>query len=162
MAIIATGGKELTVNPTKVRYSFSLDCLGSNKRGWLQLQRSDHREDGTWLDDPSLSARKSVPMVMGTALDGLLALLPTILSALGTTTTYTDYRLQVRGTLDNNGVLDVSLNIQMLTANGWIAKRCGSLMAFLQANPGLIANINTAWDALDTAINDANSKENWV
>jgi hypothetical protein len=161
MAINAVAGEVVTVNPTKVRYSFSLDHLGVSTRGQLMLQRSEKREDGTWMDDPHTNSRKIVPMVSGDAVDGLVALLPVLLPLLGVSESYADYRLQARGNLSTAGVLDVCLVIQVRTTS-WIAKVIPSLTAFLTANPAIANQVLTAWSALDLAIDAANQKEKWL
>ena len=161
MAINAVAGEVVTVNPTKVRYSFSLDHLGVSTRGQLMLQRSEKRDDGTWMDDPHPDSRKTVPMIIGSAVDGIAVLLPVLLPLLGVTDSYTDYRLQARGNLSAAGVLDVSLVIQVRTTS-WIAKVIPSLTAFLTANPAIATQVLTAWSALDLAIDAANQKEKWL
>ena len=161
MAINAVAGEAITVDPTKVRYSFSLDHLGVSTRGQLMLQRSDKRDDGTWMDDPHPDSRKTVPMIIGSAVDGIVTLLPVLLPLLGVTDSYTDYRLQARGNLSAAGVLDVSLVIQVRTTS-WIAKVIPSLTAFLTANPAIATQVLTAWSALDLAIDAANQKEKWL
>jgi hypothetical protein len=161
MAVDAVVGESVTVNPTKVRYSFSLDHLGGTTRGQLCLQRSDKREDGTWMDDPHVGSRKTVPMIIGPAVDGIVALLPVLLPMLGVSDTYTDFRLRAQGNLSVTGVLDVSLVIQV-RINAWIAKTIPSLGAFLTVNPTMAAQVLTAWGNLDAAINAANQEEKWL
>lgn len=150
------------ITPTSVRYSLTLDVLGGNKRGWLELQRSDKRQDGTWLDDPRMGARKRVPLPIGAAVDGLLALLPTLLAKLGVTDAYTDTRLQLRGSLNAAGVLDVLVIAQVRTCQQWVAKVIPSLTAFLATNQDIAAQVMGAWAALDAEINAANAQEGWV
>ena len=161
MAVDAVNVETVTVNPAKVRYSFTLDHLGGSTRGLLMLQRSDKRDDGTWMDDPHPDSRKTVPMIIGSAVDGIAVLLPVLLPLLGVTDSYTDYRLQARGNLSAAGVLDVSLVIQVRTTS-WIAKVIPSLTAFLTANPAIATQVLTAWSALDLAIDAANQKEQWL
>ena len=161
MAINAVAGEAVTVDPTKVRYSFTLDHLGGSTRGLLMLQRSDKRDDGTWMDDPHPDSRKTVPMIIGSAVDGIAVLLPVLLPLLGVTDSYTDYRLQSRGGLSKDGVLDVSITLQVRTTS-WIAKVIPSLTAFLTANPAIATQVLTAWNDLDTAINAANQEEKWL
>jgi hypothetical protein len=161
MAVNAIAGESVAVNPTKVRYSFSLDHLGGVTRGQLRLQRSDKRQDGTWMDDPHVGSCKTVSMIAGPAVDGIVALLPVLLPMLGVSDNYTDYRLQTRGNLSTAGVLDVSLVIQVRTT-AWIAKTVPSLNAFLTSNPAIAAQVLIAWDNLDAAINAANQEEKWL
>jgi hypothetical protein len=161
MAVDAINMESVTVNPTKVRYSFTLDHLGTSTRGQLMLQRSDKRDDGTWMDDPHANSQKIVPMVTDPAVDGIVALLPVLLPLLGISDAYTDYRLQARGNLSAAGVLDVFLVIQVRTTS-WIAKVIPSLTAFLTANPAIATQVLTAWSALDLAIDAANAQEKWL
>jgi hypothetical protein len=113
------------------------------------------------MDDPHPDSRKTVPMIIGSAVDGIAVLLPVLLPLLGVTDSYTDYRLQARGNLSAAGVLDVSLVIQVRTTS-WIAKVIPSLTAFLTANPAIATQVLTAWSALDLAIDAANQKEKWL
>lgn len=163
MAVEATQDTDpVTITPTAVRYSLTLDVFGGNKRGWLDLQRSDRRQDGTWIDDPRQSARKRVILPIGPAVDGLLALLPTILAKIGVTASYTDVRLQLRGSLNAAGVLDVLIVVQVRIGQQWIAKVIPSLTAFLTANQDIAMQVMGAWAALDGEIDAANAQNGWV
>jgi len=161
MSISAVNVESVTVNPSKVRYSLTLDHLGNSSRGSLQLQRSDHRKDGTWMDDPKVNSRKTVPLPRGPAVDGIVALLPALLSRLGVTDPFTDYRLQLRGRLSAAGVLNVTIVVQVFTAQ-WVVKTIPNLAAFLEANPDIAPEVLTAWDTLDSAIDAANQREQWL
>jgi hypothetical protein len=54
----------VTVTPNAIRYpalqfNSRLDAAGNLIVSMeVQLQRAEHREDGTWVDDPSIGARK--------------------------------------------------------------------------------------------------------
>ena len=166
MAINATTVEQITVNPINVRYSLNVDKINNNVRGTLRLQRSEKREDGTWMDDPHQGSRKSIALPTDTATQtawaGIEALLPSILAKLNITITFTGYRLQLLGKLSTVGVLDVTIIMQLLTATGWKSAIIPSLNTFLAENTDLIVSVSTAWDALDTAINTANIVERWL
>lgn len=162
MAVDAARNTEtLTVNPTKVRYSLSLDKLGTMQRGKLSLQRSDKRQDGTWLDDPRPDSRKQVTLPIGPAVEGIVALLPILLAKLGVAAVLADYRLRLTGFLSPAGVLDVSVAI-LYTDAGWKGKTIPSLTTFLAANQDIALQVLGAWDALDAEINAANQQEGWL
>ena len=165
MSINAINVNEVTVNPTNIRYSLSIRFIGSQS-GTLYLQRSEHREDGTWLDDPAVGSRKAIPLPttdgMNAAIGGITSLLPAILAAIGITDSITTYRLHINGILSAGGVLDESIVIQMLINNSWQAKTIPSLTAFLTDNPALASSVIAAWDALDTEINIENATERWL
>ena len=167
MAIDATTVTPVTVNPTNVRYSLNVDKFGTVSHGLLRLQRSENRTDGTWMDDPHPGSQKSVPLptddTTAAAWAGIEALLPSILSKLGVTATYTGYRLQLLGGLSLTGVLDVTVVVQLLlTGGGWRCATVPSLNAFLTANTDISASVMLAWAALDAAINAANAGEKWL
>ena len=166
MAINATTAEQITINPTNVRYSINVDKLNGNTKGFLRLQRSEKREDGTWIDDPHPDSKKSIALPTDTATQtawaGIEALLPSILAKLNITITFTGYRLQLLGKLSTAGVLDVIIVMQLLAANGWKSAVIPSLNAFLSANTDLYFSVVSAWDALDTAINTANITERWL
>jgi hypothetical protein len=59
MVNATTNTAPLTVTPTSVRYSLHVDSVAGRISGRMDLQRSQKQEDGTWLDDPRGTARKS-------------------------------------------------------------------------------------------------------
>jgi hypothetical protein len=167
MAINAVNVTEVTVNPVNVRYSLALDSLGSSRRGSFALQRAEKRENGTWIDDPAIDSKKTVPIptttAMNAAVDGVVALLPSLLAALGVTESISQYKLRITGQLLTGGVLDENIVIQFIDSTKSVrVKTIPSLMAFLAAHPTLIEPVLTAWDSLDTAINTANATEEWL
>ena len=164
MAINATNVNEVTVNPTNIRYSLTLDQL-SSRTGRLYLQRSQKREDGTWIDDPSVGSKKNIPFPttpeMTSAIDGIVALLPSLLATFDVTDIVTQYRLRITGNLLVGGILDESVIIQFYTSKVQV-KMIPSLTTFLNNNPDLAMPVLTAWDALDTVINNMNATEKWL
>ncbi len=163
MSVSATTVSPVSVNPANVRYSLSLDLLGTARTGSLQLQRSEKRTDGVWMDDPHVGSARTVPLIASPAVDGIVALLPTLLGKmLSNVPSYTDFRLRAIGQLSTAGVLDVLIIIQLHTSAGWQVVQIPSLTAFLTANQDIAASINAAWDALDSAINAANAEEHWL
>jgi len=164
MAIEATDVTQVTVNPTSIRYSLNVDKFTDVSRGRLQLQRSEKRQDGTWMDDPHPGSSKSVPIPdsCNAAWLGVEAVLPSILTRIGVTDAYNGYRLQLLGSLSAAGVLDVIVVVQLMTAGGWKCASVPSLTAFLTANQDLAIQILTAWDGLDAAINAANAESRWL
>jgi hypothetical protein len=165
MSVSATNVEPVAVAANRVRYGLSLDWLGTGRKGFLFVQRSEQRADGTWIDDPRPASSKTVPMpttgAMTTAVDGLAALLPPVLAALGVSDPFTRYRLSVRGRLSAAGALDVAIVAQVFTT-AWQVKTIPSLAAFVAAQPALAAPVASAWDALDAAINAANAEERWL
>jgi hypothetical protein len=165
MPVNATNVEQVAVNPNRVRYSLSLDCLGAAPKGFLFLQRSEKRADGTWMDDPRPASSRIVPIpatdAMTAALAGLAALLPSVLAAAGFAEPFTQYRLRLKGRLSASGVLDVAVVAEVMTT-AWRIRAIPSLNALLAANTGLAAAVALAWEALDAAINAANAEEKWL
>src|SRR5271157_3490552 len=113
----------VSVNPVNIRYSLLVDKFSDNLQGQLRLQRSECRSDGTWMDDPHIGSSKVVPLPTDTgtisAINGLVSLLPTFLSRINVTDSFTNFRLQLNSVLSATGVLDVSATVQLQTAKGW-------------------------------------------
>ncbi len=166
MAVSAKNPKTLTIAAAQIRYSMQLDLIGGRIGGQLDLQRSQRREDGTWLDDPQTGARKRAPLpddkATQAAVTKLLAVVPSFLGPLGVEGQIKDVRLRLRGNLAADGKLVVSVSVQANTAGGWQIKQIPDLTKFLSANPSLAQPVLSAWDALDAAIDAANSQEGWL
>jgi hypothetical protein len=117
------------------------------------------------MDDPRPASSKTVPIpttqAMTAAVDGLAAVLPPVLAAIGMTDPFTRYRLSVRGRLSAAGALDVAIAAQVFTT-AWQVKTIPSLADLLTANPALAATVASVWEALDRAINAANAEEKWL
>lgn len=162
MAVDATTYSTMTITPDKARYSFMVNCINDVVSGRIILQRAQHNEDGTWLDDPTPGNRKIVDLVKGDACTTLLSYLGQVVAACGFTTAYTDYRIQANGSLDLKSNLMVSLTFQLKTADGWKVVRVNNLYTFLAANLTLAAQLTAAWDAYDAALSAANKTNKWI
>ena len=167
MTVNATIIESVTVNPANVRYSVNVDKFGDSHRGTLQLQRSEKRSDGTWMDDPHPDSRAIVSMPSDDATVAawgqIETLLPLILSKLGIAKSYGGYRLQLLGAIDSGGILDVVVVVQlMLTMGGWQSASIPSLNAFLSENADVADSVLSAWASLDSAINAANATARWL
>lgn len=154
----------LTITPTKVRYCLRLDRLNGIRAGMIDLIRSQKCEDGTWIDDPRRSARKSIPLppAANDALDALEAIVPTIANRLGVSGPIAGHRLRLGSMLDEAGRLDVVVQLQLLTNSGWLAKTIASLNGFMPQNPDLAESISATWANLDASLNAANAAEGWM
>lgn len=152
----------LTITPSNVRYSLYLERIADRRRCVADLQRSQRRENGTWVDDPRPSSRATVDLPWGDAVNGLVAVLPSVLERLGLAGELTQYRLRLRGFLTDAGIVDVALHAQVEIGGSWANRRLPSLNMFLAANLDLVPSVMGAWGTLDAAIDAANATEKWV
>ena len=165
MAVTATADTApLTVTPSKVRYGVPLKGKAQGVQ-WvsLSLQRSQQNTDGTWVDDPRPDSAKIVGFTpTSAAIGAIAALIPSLLSRLGITAPAATYQLKITNSLLAGGAMNLALNIQAICGGQSKAKSIPSLTVFLTANPDLYAPVMSAWAALDSEINTANSDKRWL
>ena len=166
MPVNATIGTSLALNPSKVRYSLFQRSEAGSIAGNLTLQRSDKREDGTWIDDPRPGSVHALRLPaddagITAAIAGVVALLPSIMARLNRTDAFTDYNVTLQGRLSPTGVLDVMVVVRFMT-DDWQTLVVPSLNTFLAENMDLAASVLTAWAALDAAIDAANATAKWL
>ena len=153
MTVASTDCVPVTVSPSSVRYSLSMDNFGNVRRGFLSLQRAEKRDDGTWMDDPQQGSRTRVSFPpdadTAEAWSGIENLLPSILQKVNGPLAYSGYRIQLLGSLDSNGILDIVVQMQLLTTTGWQCVCVPSLNAFLAENADFASSILLAWASQD-------------
>jgi hypothetical protein len=164
-----------TLTPASVRYNLCLRSCSGVRTGTIVLQRSAQQEDGTWIDDSRPGGNVAIPLpaeinATGGALDAIEAIIIPAAACQGVTVDAPlgDYNATLNGLMLPRGGIGMTLDVQaaLLVLVGGVQTpvTIQSLASFsaISANATVAVAIESAWSALDAALNAANATGKWV